>query len=144
MRYARRTTVAPEKTRLEIEQAVHRYGADQFAFAQAPERAMVQFRLTKPHPLIVRFNLPLSFQGDCGQTVPLTDQQRIRQRWRALLLSIKAKLEAVECGIETIEHAFLGEIVLPDGRTMAEWAEPQLQAMIEQNRMPAALLEFAQ
>jgi hypothetical protein len=35
-------------------------------------------------------------------------EQAIRQRWRALALVIKAKLEAVEAGISEFEDEFLG------------------------------------
>jgi len=152
MKYARHTSVAAEKSRIEIEQTIKRYGADQFAFGESTERAMMQFRLTKPSPLVVRFNLPLTTtekkwnvrtESYYAAAVRCGDQQ-IRQRWRALLLCIKAKLEAVETGIETVEHAFLAEIVLPDGKTMAEWAAPQVQAMIEKRQMPTALIEFAE
>src|ERR1700723_2772498 len=48
------------------------------------------------------------------------DKQLARQRWRALLLVIKAKLESVESGIETLEEAFYANIVMPDGRTIYE------------------------
>ena len=36
-----------------------------------------------------------------------------RQRWRALLLVIKAKLEAVEAGITTVDDEFLAHILVP-------------------------------
>ena len=36
-------------------------------------------------------------------------EQACRQRWRALLLIIRAKLEAVESGITTLESEFLGQ-----------------------------------
>ena len=48
-------------------------------------------------------------------------EQAERQAWRALLLVIKAKLEAVEAGITSIEQEFLPNMVLPEtppsGRT---------------------------
>lgn len=40
---------------------------------------------------------------------------------------IKAKLEAVESGISTIEREFLYEIVLPDGSTVGDWVIPQVE-----------------
>jgi hypothetical protein len=136
-KYAKKTTVDAIKTRMEIEQTVvKRYGADQFGHAQAQDRALIQFRIKG---LLVRFLLPLVGQYRDGKPhAPLTEQE-VRQRWRALLLVIKAKLEAVETGIETIEHAFLAEIVLPDGKTMGEWAAPQIRTMIEGGQMPHGL-----
>ena len=47
-------------------------------------------------------------------------EQACRQRWRALLLIIRAKLEAAEAGISTLETEFLANIVLPDGRTAGQ------------------------
>jgi hypothetical protein len=136
MKYAKKTTVDAVKTRMEIEQTVvKRYGADQFGHAHAQDRALIQFRIKG---LLVRFLLPLIAHYSDGKPRPLTEQES-RQRWRALLLVIKAKLEAVETGIETIEHAFMAEIVLPDGQTMGEWAAPQIRTMIEGGQMPRGL-----
>jgi len=132
MRYAAKTTVPAQRTRSEIESTIRRYGADQFVFGQSTDEAVLQFRLTRPHPLVVRFRLSLA----------KTDAQAQRQRWRALLLVIKAKLEAIETGIETVEHAFLAEIVLPDGKTMAESVVPQIRQLLADGRLPTALLEF--
>ncbi len=137
MKYARQTTVPISKTRSEIEQLVMKYGADSYGQALEATRAMVQFRL---QGLVVRFLLPLSKSGSDATPRPLDDQSQ-RQRWRALLLVIKAKLEAVETRIETIEHAFLAEIVLPDGKTMAEWATPQIRKMLADGSMPKTLIE---
>ncbi|MFN7930906.1 MAG: hypothetical protein U0Y68_23875 [Blastocatellia bacterium] len=53
-------------------------------------------------------------------------EQATRQKWRALALVIKAKLEAVESGITTIEQEFLPFIVAADGRTVGEHLIPQL------------------
>lgn len=56
----------------------------------------------------------------------------VRQRWRALLLTVKAKLEAVECGISTLEQEFLAFIVLPNSMTLGDWimenALPQIRS----------------
>jgi len=50
-----------------------------------------------------------------------------RQRWRVMVMVTKAKLEAVACGISTIEREFLSDIVLPDGRTVAETMTPVIR-----------------
>ena len=55
---------------------------------------------------------------DAGHTAAAQQaawEQVCRQRWRALLLIIRAKLEAVASGITTLENEFLANIVLPDG-----------------------------
>jgi hypothetical protein len=150
MRYAKQTSVSSEKSRAEIEQTVHRYGADQFAFGEAEGRAMIGFRLTKPRKLTVRFLLPLYYEREhegrrqIHNLDPVRDAQQIRQRWTALLLVIKAKLEAVETNIETIEQAFMAETVMPDGKTVAEHLLPQINKMLESGVQQTLLLEFGQ
>ena len=63
----------------------------------------------------------------------------MRQRWRALALVIKAKLEAVEADITTLEAEFLAHIALPSGATVGEWVGPQLDAVYGSGEMPALL-----
>ena len=66
-------------------------------------------------------------------------KQAIRQRWRALALVIKAKLESVETGVATFEEEFMANIVLPSGQTMAEYALPQIAQAYESGTMPPLL-----
>lgn len=88
---------------------------------------MVQFRIAT---WLVRFILPL----------PHEDPQDQRQRWRAFALVIKAKLEAVESGITTIEEEFLSHVVTPSGQTFGEWAVPQLRDMKKTGQLPNTIL----
>lgn len=66
-------------------------------------------------------------------------EQACRAKWRALYLIIKAKLEAVESGISTIEREFFYDIVLPDGNTVGEFLSPQLDMVYESGNMPPML-----
>jgi hypothetical protein len=66
--------------------------------------------------------------------------QAIRQRWRALVLAVKAKLEAVEVGISTIEKEFLAFVVMPDGRQLLDHLLPELQAIAASGKMPKLML----
>jgi hypothetical protein len=102
-------------------------GADQFMSGQDNDQAVLAFRLNGRH---LRFTLPLGK----GLT-----EQRIRSRWRALLLVIKAKLEAIDIGILTVEDAFLADIVLPDRQTVAEVMRPQIEAAYASGQMPPLL-----
>ena len=77
-----------------------------------------------------RFALPL---GDAR------NEQHRKSRWRALYLVIKAKLEAVDIGITTIEEAFLADTVLPDRRTVAEVMQPQIESAYSTGNMPPLL-----
>jgi hypothetical protein len=56
------------------------------------------------------------------------------------LLVIKAKIESIESGVETFDEAFLANIVTPDGRTIAQWAVPQIERAYIEGKMPTQLL----
>jgi hypothetical protein len=64
----------------------------------------------------------------------------LRQRWRALTLTLKAKLEAVECRIETFESAFLPYMVLPSGKTIGEEIIPRLPEITASGNLALPLL----
>ena len=66
-------------------------------------------------------------------------EQAVRQKWRALALVVKAKLEAVESGITSFEEEFLAHILLPDGSTVGGTMIPQIAVAYETGRMPALL-----
>lgn len=140
--YAANTTVPAQRTRLEIEALLQKHKASQFITAHDGERgrALVQFKL---YNRIVRFEVHLPQFLDYANKrnrygYGLTDDakeklraQDERQRWRALLLVIKAKLECVENGIATFEEEFLAHIVLPNDQTVASVVVPRIQAAYE-------------
>ena len=130
MAYATRTVVTVEKSRAEIEQILKRYKADQFGSAidNGAHRAMIQFRC---QGRIIRFEMEL----------PQTEQ-KLRSRWRALCLALKAKLESVESEIETFEEAFLAHVVMPNGDTFGNVAIPEINRAIESGVMPKTLIEY--
>ncbi len=112
-RYAERTTVSVDASRAEIERTLARWGADQFVCGWDASRAVIAFRA---HGKQVRFILPLPARDDPQFTSytrgyrtyqrSATEAERLweqacRQRWRALALVIKAKLEAVEAVSES-------------------------------------------
>lgn len=150
MQYAKDTAVSVEKSKGEIERLLTRYGATEFASGWKAGRAIMQFRM---QDRVIRFVLPLPQQQEFRTTPSgrrarsdvatlLAWEQGCRQRWRALALSIKAKLESTESGIEEFETAFMGQIVMPNGRTMAEIALPQIKHAYESGKMPVALLDY--
>jgi hypothetical protein len=111
MAYAQRTQVPVEQSRNEIERILAKYGARSFAYFVEPQRAIIYFEAKDRR---IRFELPLP-QGETTR-----DAQARRQKWRALTLCIKAKLESVEGKIETFEAAFLAHVVMPDGMTVGQ------------------------
>ena len=149
MTYAEKTTVPVSRTKADIEDLVQKYGADQFISGYRNDLAMIGFSLAGRQ---IRFLLPLpdkqarEFQYTPGRGQRRTEdaahaawEQACRSKWRALYLIIKAKLEAVEAGISTVEREFLADIMLPDGSTAGEWMAPQIEAAYQTGQMPPML-----
>ena len=130
--YAQKTKVPIAQSRAEIERLLDRHKAKQYGTAVDYDlrQARVQFRL---HERIVRFIITLPDPKKYGQGERLAQAER--QKWRALLLVIKAKLEAVENSIATFEEEFLAHIVLPNDRTVADYVIPQVAAMYQTGHM---------
>lgn len=136
MAFAENTTVPVEKSIAEIISLVKRSGAERIAQYDEPERFTVEFTMCSR---MVRFRVAIpsmeSMNTRDGRGRAPTRQQRIdraaqaaRQRARALLLVIKAKLESVSSEVETFEQAFLSNVVMADGATVYERiAEPVAQ-----------------
>jgi len=116
-RYAEKTDVSSDRSRSEIEKTLARYGANKFMYGWEDGRAIVCFEMNSKR---VRFELPLPDRNDReithtpGRDLERTPpqqakeyEQRVKQKWRALCLVIKAKLEATETGITTFEEEFL-------------------------------------
>lgn len=152
-RFASETSVPVERSRAEIEATLTRYGATEFVSGWGEGNAMVGFRVSG---LFIQFILPIPDKGDKKFThksdrygylkrrTQLQQEeawnQEIRQRWRALNLVVKAKLEAVECGISTIEKEFLAFIVLPNQMTLGDWIiESKALKQLSGGKMPLAL-----
>jgi hypothetical protein len=147
-KYAEDTTVTADRSRAEIERILLRYGADGFMYGWEGERAVVAFRA---HDKMLRFIVPLPDRNAPEFARTATGRRRtanseqeayeqaVRQRWRALALVIKAKLEAVESGIESFEQAFLANILLPDGQTVGQWMVPQVEQAYLTGKMPGLL-----
>ena len=128
--YASSTDVTSDRSRAEIERTLVRYGATQFAYGWSGEQAMLGF-VTNGRQ--VRFVLPMPDRASREFThtpsrgykrseseIAKAYEQAIKQRWRALALVIKAKLEAVEAGIVSFEDEFAMHMVLPDGSTVSQ------------------------
>lgn len=146
--YAASTSVSVEKSRAEIERTLARYGAEAFMYGWDQARAVIQFQAHDRH---IRFLLPLPDRDDRAFTRTPTGkartaesaakewEQACRQRWRALNLVIKAKLEAVEAGISEFEDEFMAYVVLPSGATVGEFMRPQIDQAYTSGLMPAML-----
>lgn len=150
-KYAATTEVSSDRSRAEIERTLDRYGATKFMYGWDQDRAIVGFQISDRQ---VRFVLPMPDHADPEFTRTPTGraraetqvreayEQAVRQRWRALNLVIKAKLEAVDAGIVTFDAEFLAHIVLPDGRTVSEDVVPKIEQAYANHQVPELLPSF--
>lgn len=148
MAYASGTSVTPEKSQADIQRTLMRYGADGFGVFQRAGMASVGFEFKG---LSIRIDVTLPDMNDKkyqqtgnGRSRKLESmrnawEQDVRCRWRALLLAIKAKLEAVEVGISTIETEFMPFVVMPDGSTLGSKLLPRLLEVAKSGKMPKLL-----
>lgn len=148
--YAQDTTVSSERSKAEIESTLRKYGAEKFSSGWSDGVAAIQFqvkskmvRFILPLPNLQSDEYQLGgcirsnyhpedrssaahsrgcFAKRSPEIAAKAWEQDCRQRWRALALAIKAKMEAVECGITSFEEEFLAHIVIPGqgGKTMGQ------------------------
>jgi site-specific DNA-cytosine methylase len=157
-RFAQDTTVPAEKSRAELDAILGRNGASQRGIMhdEAQGLAIVvfalegrQYRLSVPMP---ERAWPEPDDEPSGwwkwpvekreTWVRARHEQAMRQRWRALLLLVKAKLEIVAMGVSSFEREFLADLVLPDGHTAHETIGPYMAALVQNGyQAPLALPE---
>ncbi len=134
--YATGTQVTAARSREEIERILRRFHATGFAYGWSENIATVGFQIAG---LTIRVSVPMPDPDDREFRLTPTrgtrrsDKQaaaayeaEVNRRWRALAAVIKAKLIAVEDRVSTLEKEFLAFIVLPDGSTIGDFAEPYL------------------
>ena len=151
-RFAADTSVPVERSRAEIERLLQRHGSTQFVSGWDEQSAHLGFVIAGR---TIRFLLPLPARDAAefqrtpgrGRQRSVADAERAweqacRARWRALLLVIKAKLEAVAVGISTIEDEFLAWTVLPGGRgrTVGDELRAQITERIASGKHAPLLL----
>jgi hypothetical protein len=128
-RYAEDTKVPIAQSIAEIQKTVARYAGGQFIYAVGEDKIVVGF--TKEERQV-------RFQVEQG-----SDAQNNRRLARALLLVLKAKLEAVASGVSIFEDEFLANIVMPDGRLVAHHVRPRIANAYETGTMPALLPDYS-
>lgn len=130
-RYAAKTSVPVERTRDEIERTLERYGADSFisGWDSVIGQEVIAFRYGG-----VQIRIQVERPNECDDP----QGQLRRQRWRALLLVIKAKLEAVDSKISTFEEEFLAWVVVGN-ITIGQQLLPNLRQIVADGNLPPLL-----
>lgn len=145
MKYASHTLVSTEQSKGEIERMLVRYGAGQFISGWQGNKAAIGFEANGRK---IRFELPVPDKNDKALYLTPTGRQKrmdeakaykiweqaCRQRWRALALVVKAKLEAVECGITTFEEEFYAHIIMPGGKTIYQMTKQNVAVAYESGK----------
>lgn len=150
MKYAEHTRVSVEKSKGEIETLLQKNGATEYVSGWNTVSAQIIFHMNGKR---IKFHLPFpdknspefQFKRKSYKRTEIQSSERYeqacRQKWRSLLLAIKAKLESVSSGISTFEEEFLPYFVVPgDGRTVGEIMIPQLETSYQTgNALPLLL-----
>lgn len=151
MAYAEKTSVSVAKTKADIEELIQKYGADQFISGYRNDVGVAVIGFTMSG-IQIKFILPLPDKNNkeywytpgrgqkrSQEAATAAWEQSCRSKWRALYLIIKAKLQAVEDGISTVEREFFYDIVLPNGNTVGEFFAPQIETAYQTGQMPPLL-----
>jgi hypothetical protein len=134
-RFAEGTAVDVTKSRMEVEQLLAKHGAAQVLIGSdsVTRQGFVGFTLEGRQ---YRMLVPAR-DAKKGH-----EQQVDRERWRALVLILKAKLEVVASEMVTVEQEFLAYMVLPNGKTVGVEVAPMLSAAYDGGSMPNLLPEW--
>ena len=121
-RYAARTSVSVSRSRIELENTLERYGCEAFGYLSKEGSHTIQFEYS---------GRTIRLGVEAGET-----PQETRQRWRILLLWVKATLETIEVGLQDFDTAFALHTALPNGETLADKIVPELQRLAEGGKLP--------
>lgn len=127
--YARGTKVSSETSRSEIERLLKRFGVAHFGYISQPGLASLVFqhegenyRISVPLPDVKDSTFdrtPAGRRRDADQRLNAIEQEE-RERWRVLLLAIKAELALAEVWDKGLAEALAQYRQLPDGRTVQD------------------------
>lgn len=148
--YAKGTSVPTSRTEAEIRKLLAEHGANRLAVMTDLEQRRVEIAFQVDR-LAFRMAVPMPDPSDrafnyTNHRTPreLTKQERDRklsqaerERWRAVLLLVKAKLQAIQLGVSTWEEEFLPYLVIDRrGQTLGQKVLPNLQAVLETGDLP--------
>jgi hypothetical protein len=154
MTYAAKTDIPLMRSIADLERLVRSAGFGNFVQGIADDRIVAAF--SSPEGRQVRFVVPVREPGPelvehmrkvaalakgRRPTTPIEAwEQHRRQLGRALFLTVKAKIECIEAGIETFEDAFMSQLALPDGRTVGSMVKAEMRQLYASGATPPRLL----
>jgi hypothetical protein len=141
--YAVTTTVSVSRSQSEIQEVLEKYGAERFGIMNEKNSGFVMFQynnmkiqITVNYPSKDDFKHTDQGRLRVASAVKTQYEQARKQRWRAMLLAITAKLELIEIGSSTIEQEFMAFVKMPDGISFGDKAIPLLQEMTKTGKVP--------
>ena len=134
--YASGTKVPVEKRRINIRRLLERFGAQETIFYENPRLVGIGFEVKGR-----QFRLPLPLPDRRDYYSPAAYNQALREQWAAIELYLKSTLAAVESGFFTVNQLFMAFALLPDGQTVGEWIEDQLD---QSDKMMPPLIPWAE
>lgn len=156
MTYAGDTHVPVEKSKMEIDALLAKHGAASRGIIVDDERGTaaigfvrggLKYRLTLPLPTpesVAKETKPSQWsrwnQEQKEGWRRRKWEQACRSRWRAILLLLKAKFEAVKMGVTDVEKEFIGDLVLPTGETVLVALGKNIHEALASGRMPTLML----
>lgn len=106
-KYAENTTVSVEKSKDDVKELITKHGG-----------TIIFMGFREPSGLGVRFCIS-DFMVDYFIAPNVVDRykmdQEIRQKWRALFITLKSKFVAIDENLEKVEEAFMAHLLLEEG-----------------------------
>lgn len=115
---------------------LEKHGATGFIYGNTAGSALLAFEMSDRR---LRFLVPMPVAKQSSESERKAHAE-VRRRWRALLLVLKAKLEAVHSKIVTFDTEFLAHIVIEGNTTVGDRMVPALpQALKSGGKLPPLL-----
>ena len=130
---------------MEIERMLLQHGATGFMGGYSESQGALI--VCEMDGLRLKFDIPMPTEADVriGKRRPVAQlrtamEREWKRRWRALHLIVKAKLEVTASGERTIEHEFMADVMLPDGRTtVGQAVAGKLRLAADSGKLPGLL-----
>jgi hypothetical protein len=149
MPYAQGTDVPVERSRAELERLLTGRGGRNLVVGVHDDAGvlMVQcdvqgrrLRLVLPVPTPEQYRHDRAGRQRTAAATAKAVEAEMRRRWRALLLVVKGRFEAIDTGIEDFDTAWMPYLVLPEtGETVGQYLRPQIDAAYTHGRLPSPL-----
>lgn len=138
MAYAEKTKVPVDKSMAEVRKILIKNGSEGVAIAETSENALVQFIFkSKSYKFIIKYpkssddDIFLNGKGYKRTLVQIENaiEHEKKRLWRAMVLYIKAAIEAHNNGIIDFKRSMMSHMMLPSGQTIYEKLENNIESI---------------